>query len=309
MKKVLLTGASGFIGRHTIPFLINSGYEVFAIYHNIRPSLREDSHFTLYQCNLLNPEEQKHLLEKVKPTHLLHFAWYTTPGKYWSSVENLRWMQSSLDLLIYFLDEGGKRAVLAGTCAEYDWSYGYCSERVTPAQPSSLYGICKHSLQEILKEFSRNKGLSSAWGRIFFLYGPHEHPHRLISSVINSILRGEPAHCSHGNQIRDFLFVEDVASAFVALLESDFCGPVNVASGYPVVLKDLINKIGEKLNRSDLIQFASGETSLENPNLLIADVSRLNNEVGWLPKYTLDQGLDETINWWGNHLLKETNEI
>ena len=197
---------------------------------------------------------------------------------------------------------------MAGTCAEYDWQYGYCSEQVTPLAPATLYGTCKHSLQIVLDSFARQTGLSAAWGRIFFLYGPHEHPSRLISSVIVSLLKGEPARCSHGNQIRDFLYVEDVADAFTALLESDITGPVNVASGGPIALRDIIYKIAEKIDREDLIQLGVVPVSSHEPHLLVADVSRLTDEVGWMPKYNLDRGLEQTIAWWRSYLIEKEHE-
>lgn len=302
MKKVLLTGATGFIGRHTIPVMIENGYEVHAVLHTGQAFITQEPRLLWHECSLLNVDQQRSLVEKVKPTHLLHFAWYTTPGKYWTSLENLRWVQASLDLLMNFVNQGGRRAVLAGTCAEYDWSYGYCCEEVTPTQPSTLYGSCKHSLQEILRHLSRQTGLSSAWGRIFFPYGPQEHPARLVPTVVKSLLKAETARCSHGEQIRDFLFVKDVASAFVALLESSIEGPVNIASGHPVTLKDIINKIAEKMNRQDLIQLGALSTPANEPPLIVGNIRRLSEEVGWIPKYDLDRGLEQTIEWWKNVL-------
>jgi nucleoside-diphosphate-sugar epimerase len=307
MKKVLLTGASGFIGRHTIPSILKRGYEVHAAFYTAHPLSMHNKSLFWHQCNLMNTDQQRSLLAEVKPTHLLHFAWYMTPEKYWTSPENLRWVQTSLDLLINFVEVGGKRAVLAGTCAEYDWSYGYCSEKVTPLRPATLYGTCKHSLQEILKHFSQQTGLSSAWGRIFFLYGPHEHPDRLVPSVIRSLLQGKPAHCSHGNQIRDYLYVQDAADAFVALLESNVSSCVNIASGYPIVIRDLVYKTADQFRRRDLIQLDALPAPENEPPLLVADVSRLTNEVGWFPKYNLEQGLEETISWWKEQLFEKGN--
>jgi len=302
MKKVLLTGANGFIGRHTIPFLTKLGYEVHAICYPDNSDLSEGKNIFLHRCNLLNMEEQKQLLIEVKPTHLLHFAWYAVPGKYWTSLENLRWVQASMELLINFVENGGKRAVFAGTCAEYDWDYGYCIEGITPIRPQTLYGTCKNSLREIMVQFSKQTGVSSAWGRIFYLYGPFEEQSRFIPSVINSLLLNKPANCSHGRQIRDFLYVEDVASAFVALLQSEVQGAVNIASGIPISLKEVVSKIGEKLKRKDLIRLGTITVSSSEPPLLVADVRRLAKEVGWQPKYDLDRGLEQTIHWWRNYL-------
>ena len=300
MKKVLLTGASGFIGRHAIPYLLKSNYEVHAVVYPDDSGLDEGENVFLHKCNLLNSEEQKQLLAKIKPTHLLHFAWYTTHGKYWTSNENIRWVQASLGLMENFVEQGGKRAVLAGTCAEYDWNYGYCSEVITPTRPQTLYGTCKNSLREIFFQLSKQAGISSAWGRIFFLYGPYEAKSRLVPSVVNSLLHGQPVRCTDGNQIRDFLYVEDVASAFVALLESDVTNPVNIASGQPVALKNIILKIADKLGRRDLVQLGALPVRDNDPRVLIADVGQLSEKVRWQPKFDLDMGLEQTITWWMN---------
>ncbi|MGD0950820.1 MAG: NAD(P)-dependent oxidoreductase [Methanotrichaceae archaeon] len=296
MKRVLVTGATGFIGRHCLPILSARGYEVHAV--SMRSSFDGISDIHWHKVDLLNSSKLRDLVADVMPSHLLHFAWYAVPGKYWTSLENIRWVKSSLDLLQAFVANGGERAVMAGTCAEYDWRYGYCSEKITPLVPSTLYGTCKHSLQIILDSLSKQTGLSSAWGRIFFLYGPYEHQDRLTSSVIRSLLMGERARCSHGNQIRDFLYVRDAADAFVALLESDIEGPVNIGSGRPIVLRDIMQKISDKIIHRDNVEFGVVPVSIEDPFLLVADVRRLTKEVDWAPKYSLDQGLDETISWW-----------
>jgi nucleoside-diphosphate-sugar epimerase len=201
-----------------------------------------------------------------------------------------------------FERHGGQRVVMAGSCAEYDWGYGYCSERLTPLAPSTLYGNSKHSLQIMLNSFAAQTELSAAWGRIFFLYGPHEYQERLVSSVVGAVLKNNPAPCSHGEQVRDFLHVQDVADAFVALLESDVSGPVNVASGHPVSLKDIVYKIAGKANRWDLIQLGALPAPANEPPLLVANVSRLKDEVGWSPQYDLDRGLEQTMNWWRERL-------
>lgn len=296
MKRVLLTGATGFIGRHCLPALLAKGYEVHAVSSQALAVGSPGVHW--HRADLLNSQQVAELTANVRATHLLHLAWFAVPGKYWTAPENFRWVQASLDLLQAFASQGGERVVVAGTCAEYDWRYGYCSERVTPLKPSTLYGVCKHSLQIMFDAFAGQTRLSAAWGRIFFLYGPHEYPGRLVASVIRSLLQDEPARCSHGNQIRDFLYVEDTAEAFVALLEAQTTGAVNIASGRPVTLKDVINVIAEKLDRQHLIQLGAVPVPASEPHLLVAEVERLTGEVGWSPKYDLRAGLDATIEWW-----------
>jgi nucleoside-diphosphate-sugar epimerase len=295
MKKVLLTGATGFVGRPCIAGLLARGYDVHAVTIDPLPDLAE---VQWYQADLLDGEQARRLMEQVRPSHWLHLAWYAVPGKYWASVENLRWVQASIALLQAFAQSGGRRVVMAGSCAEYDWRYGYCTEGLTPLTPATLYGTCKHALQLVLRAFAEQAHLSAAWGRIFFLYGPHEYPDRLVPAVIRAVLRGEPARCSHGGQIRDFLHVQDVADAFVALLDSDVVGPINIASGEPIGLKDVIFKIADKLHHADLIQLGVVPVPANDPPLLVADIRRLREEVKWQPKFDLDTGLEQTIEWW-----------
>ncbi len=296
MKRVLVTGATGFIGRQCLPLLMGRGYEVHAV--SSRPVPQNGAMIQWHRVDLLEQRQISVLMAEVRPSHLLHLAWYTAPGRYWTSPENLRWVQSSLGVLQDFARNGGRRIVVAGTCAEYDWRYGYCSEGVTPLAPTTLYGTCKNSLHLMLSEFSQQTGLSAAWGRIFFLFGPHEHPDRLVALVVSSLLRGETAPCTPGTQIRDLLYVEDVASAFVALLDSSVSGPVNIASGTPVALRDLILKIGDLQGRPDLIQLGAVPIRTDDPPLLVADVRRLRDEVGWQPKHSMNDALAQTIRWW-----------
>jgi nucleoside-diphosphate-sugar epimerase len=312
MRKVLLTGATGFIGRQCLDALgaRRSFDEIHVVStqgadSNSTRELLSDldteasARVRWHQADLLSGEHTRRLIAEVRPSHLLHLAWYAEPGKYWTSPLNEEWLRASKELLRAFVEQGGERVVAAGTCAEYDWKTGgYCSERETPLLPATFYGQCKHDLHDALETLSSATGLSAAWGRIFFLYGAHEHPQRLVASVVGALLRDEPARCTHGEQLRDFLYVRDVAEAFVALLESDVRGAVNVASGETVSLKSVVEKIGEKLSRPHLVQLGARPAPLGEPELLAADVSRLRDEVGWTPRYTLDAGLDETISWW-----------
>ena len=301
MKKLLITGARGFIGRHCLQLLLErKDFEIHAVSRKERKKDWLDVHW--HKADLLDSRQVPQLLAKVQPSHLLHFAWYAEPGKFWNSIENFRWVRASLSLLQAFSVYGGKRVVVAGSCSEYAWENGYCSEESTPLSPSTPYGICKHSLQMMMASFSEQTGMSSAWGRVFFLYGPHEHPNRLVSSVILSLLKDSPANCSHGKQIRDYLYVQDVAEAFLALLQSEVQGPLNIASGRPIAIKEVIIKIAEKLDRKDLVRLGALSASLGEPNLLVGDIGRLSEKVDWRPKYSIDQGLTKTISWWKSRL-------
>lgn len=297
MRRVLLTGATGFIGRHALPLLIEHGYEVHATTRAL-PVGGEQNATHWHQVDFMDPVAVAGLVGTIKPSHLLHFAWYAEPGKYWTSEQNFRWVQASMHLLESFGKNGGKRVVMAGTCAEYDWSYGRCIENQTLIRPASIYGACKAAMQHLLEAYGRRFAMSTAWGRIFHLYGPHEHRTRLVPSIIFPLLLGQTAPCSSGEQQRDFLHVQDVASAFVALLNSDVMGPVNIGSGQPVAVRDVVERIAAQIGLPALVRLGDLQNRPDEPPLLVADVSRLTNEVKWAPFYNLDAGLASTIAWW-----------
>jgi nucleoside-diphosphate-sugar epimerase len=296
MRRILVTGGTGFIGRHCLQPLLERGYEVHAVSsrHGHLGPPRVHQHV----CDLLNTTATDELIGRVAPTHLLHFAWFAEATSYLTSPLNLRWLQASLALMESFHRHAGQRAVIAGTCAEYDWRAGYCSEGRTPLIPNTLYGTCKASLHAAIEAWARGVDLSVAWGHLFFVYGPGQEPPRLVPSVIRSLLRGEDAPCSEGTQIRDFQHVIDAASSFVALLDSPVYGAVNIASGRPVTVRDLVWRIGERLHAQHLLQFGARATRASDPPVVAADVDRLRNEVGWSDAFDLESGLDDTIRWW-----------
>jgi nucleoside-diphosphate-sugar epimerase len=295
MKRVLLTGASGFIGRHCLPLLLDKEYEVHALSSRAIPEAGPPVFW--HRADLLDPDGPARLLDRLRPSHLLHFAWITEPGAYWTSPGNPRWAEASLALLRSFTEHGGRRAVVAGSCAEYDWRSERCFESDAPS-PSTPYGSSKHSLHLQIEDLCREARVSSAWGRIFFVYGPHEKPERFVPSLIRALLGGERAVCHHADQTRDLLHVRDVAHAFVTLLESPAMGAVNIASGIPVALGGLARAIAGKIDRPDLLECRSEPAVPISPRAVVADVRRMTKEVGWSPQYDLDRGLEETIDWW-----------
>lgn len=302
MSIVLVTGASGFIGRSTLAPLAAAGLEVHAVSRRPpAPDATPGVHW--HRADLLSEVSSRELVSRVAPTHLLHLAWFAEPGAFWRSSENLRWVEGSLRLLRAFAERGGRRAVLAGSCAEYRWEdRTVCVERATACQPATLYGASKHALHLIASRYAEEVGMSLGWGRVFFVFGPHEHPARLAGSVARALALGEEAPCSYGEQLRDFLYSEDLASAFVALLRSPVEGPVNLASGWPVRVRGLVESLAIAAQRPELIRLGARPASPGEPAELIADVTRLRDEVGWTPPATLEQRAADTIAWWRTEL-------
>ncbi len=296
MKKVLVTGAGGFIGRHTLTPLLKAGYEVHAASLVVPGNVPSDVRW--YGHNLLEREEIAALFETVRPEVLLHLAWYTVPGKFWQAEENRAWLQAGKVMLEAFYRHGGRRAVFAGTCAEYEFGHELCRETVTPLKPSTVYGTCKELLHQYADAYARQHGFDLAWGRVFHLYGPHEHPQRFVPNVICSLLDGEEARCTSGLQWRDYMHVRDVAGAFAALLLSSVTGPVNIASGSPVQIAEVAQSIARVLNAEERLKLGALPMREGEPLRITASNERLSDEVVWSPALSLEQGLTETIAWW-----------
>jgi nucleoside-diphosphate-sugar epimerase len=304
---VLVTGAGGFIGRASIDPLLAAGYEVHAVLSpagapiDLAPA-GGWARAQVRRADLLDLTAIDALVDEVRPSHLLHFAWIATPGVYRQSAENHRWLAASQTLLRSFHGRGGVRAVMAGSCAEYDWSrVGVCNEARSPlAQGAAVtpYAACKIALQRSLDEFGSAHSLSTAWGRIFFQYGPGEPRQRLVASVIVALLGGREALCTHGRQIRSFLHVEDVGAAFAALLASAVQGPVNIGSGERIAIAELLKRLAEDIGRPELLKLGARPAPPGEPPLLVPDIDRLSREVAFSPRRPLDEGLKDTVRWW-----------
>lgn len=295
--RVLVTGATGFVGRHTLAPLINGGHEVHAVAR--RPGEAHGDGVCWHAADLLDGAAIRALVAEVRPERMLHLAWYAEHGLYWAADENLAWVGASLELLRAFAAAGGRRAVLAGTCAEYAWGgTAPLHEQGSSLAPASLYGAAKHALAIVASPWAAQSGVSLAWGRIFFLYGPHEHPERLVSSIARRLAAGRPAPCSTGEQRRDFMHVADAAAAFVALVDSAVEGPVNIAAGQAPTVAELAVELGRLAGRPELIRLGELPARPGDPAVIAADVERLRHEVGFDRDRDLSAGLADALAWW-----------
>ena len=302
--KVLITGASGFVGSHVARLLVAEGCEVYALVRessnrwrirDILPSMY------LRQSDLVAFENVNTYLQEIKPELCIHLAWYAVPGKYLNSQENLDSIQASINLLSQLAELGCKRFVGIGTCFEYDLSLGYLSES-SLTKPITLYAATKVALSTILQQFAQITEMEVAWIRLFYQYGPMEDERRLVPGIISSLLRDEVVKTTKGEQIRDFLHIEDVASAIWAVAKSNVSGVVNVGSGQPVTVGQIALELGNLLGKPDLIHLGALPYRPNDPMFICANNELLRRKTDWTQKYNLTTGLKNTIEWYKDHL-------
>jgi nucleoside-diphosphate-sugar epimerase len=296
MARLLITGASGFIGRALIASLVaRGGNELHAVTWGT-PKLPLSDLVSWDECSLLDPGSVDRLFEKLKPEVLIQLAWCADHAIYWKDCANFDWLSASLNIARAFVRHGGRRAVFAGTSAEYDWSGQLpLKEFETPLKPQMLYGSCKLAAYWALKSFFEQEGVSWAWARFFNPFGPYEDRRRLIPKVCLKLLAGEELDFDAARSQRDFLHVDEVGSALAALALSEVQGPVNVGSGERTRVRDVVAILARFTGNDGLVNFSE----IIGPEYnIVADVTRLRDEVGWTSSWSLEGRLQQTFQWW-----------
>ncbi len=288
-KKVLLTGVTGLIGKEIIQPLKDLGYEISALTIDEN---NPNNGVNWIKCNLFDEESVKNAFENVKPTHLLNFAWATT-GDYLSSDINLEFVKAGINLLKYFKQNGGKRAVYVGTCFEYKFKDEPLKE-YDEVNPLTLYAASKNSLREIAETFCKINEISFGYGRIFYVYGHGENEKRLTAYIINNLKNNQEVVVKNGALIKDYMYTKDIAGGFAAFLDSNVEGIVNMATGKGISLRDYSTYIAKKLDKEQYLTIKEEETN--QPKIIVGDNTRLTKEVGYKIKYTFEQAIDEILN-------------
>lgn len=301
-KRILMTGGSGFIGQSLIEKLISAGYEVHSIVHS--SLLPEQKGLVQYKLDLFNPEMMNNFLRAKRFKNLIHLAWYVGSGCHIDNA-NLDWSIATLNLVKSFIANGGEKFAGAGSVSEYDYKYGYFLEDVTPSDTKTMYGVCKNSVYRVLNVYCRQNNCVFKWLRIFNLYGKNEKDRRLMPCVINSCLKGEDIKVSNCLKFQDYLYLDDTVDGIIKIWESDIQGAVNICSGKPVQLREIVNKIVEFTGFKGNVLWGAIPSAFEE-NLTVGNCDKLKS-LDWEPKYSLDEGLKQTIDWWRDKQKESIN--
>ncbi|AKL97711.1 NAD-dependent epimerase/dehydratase family protein [Endomicrobium proavitum] len=287
-KKVILTGATGLIGKEVIEPLKKSGFDIYAL--NIDKN-NPDNGVNWIECNIFNYAQIKSVFEKVKPEYLLNFAWATV-GDYLSSNINFDFLKAGLELLKHFAANGGKRAVFSGTCFEYKFKNSPLKE-TDDLNPETVYAKCKNYLRELSELYCKQNNINFGWGRIFYVYGHKENEKRLTAHIIKSIKENKEVIINAGSLVKDYMYSKDIGAAFAKFLDSGVSGAVNICTGKGISLADYALTIADKFNRKDLIKILNEPSN--QPPFIVGDNLRLINEVGYKTQYALSAAIDNIL--------------
>jgi nucleoside-diphosphate-sugar epimerase len=276
---VLVTGASGFIGSHVVSELKSRGVDVVAVNHRWE-----------------DPGELASHVRGQPVDRCIHLGWYAAPADYLTSGEaNLRSLRDSLELVDLLMEIGCQHLTVAGTSAEYAQSAAALCE-ADKVSPWSAYGACKAAFHLLLD--TRHLGLPVAWGRVFNLTGPGEHPRRVVPTVTLALLHGTEVELSPCDQVRDFLDVRDVATAMVELSESRAAGTFNICSGEGIELRSLFTSLADRLGGDGLLRFGARALPPHDAPVVVGRNDRLRAATDWVRRHDHDEMLERIIQYW-----------
>ncbi len=293
--KILVTGATGFIGSAFVRLARTHGHRVVALVQPgtiARRELRDEDGLSWLAGTLAEPPWSD--IERFAPDHCLHAAWIAEPGVYLNSPLNDDYLRWSIAFFRRLAASGLQHGLGLGTCIEYRIDGQPARENVTIVEPLSPYAVAKNALHRTVETELASKDFGFAWGRVFYPYGPGEHPARLCSALTRKLLAGETLLLKTPDSTKDYIYIDDLAEAILTVMEHDLTGAINLGTGRGVTVREIARTISRLLSCEHLV----GESDQPAPDPLyyvVADATRLAQEGDWQPDHTLADGLRAVI--------------
>ena len=270
-EKILITGATGFVGRQVLAFLAMQDIHLTAIVRDGKQLFfANDSAvknvITTQDIFSETPEWWENKLQGIDT--VIHVAWYAEPGTYLQSPKNLDCLRGTLAMAKGAVQAGVRRFVGIGSCFEYDLSHGMLSIN-TPLKPSTIYSSSKVATYTTLSQWLPNHKVEFLWCRLFYLYGEGEDTRRLVPYLRSKLDAGEPAELTSGNQIRDFIDVSEAGRLIAEASLGKIQGPINICSGIPITVKELAKNIADEYGRRDLLKFGARPDNFIDPPCIV----------------------------------------
>jgi len=274
---VLITGATGFVGRQVLRALLKDGHRVRVVSRTGRESVLEPSEgiekvVTTPDLFAESADWWTKTCEDVDT--IVHVAWYTEPGKYLTSGKNLDCLSGTLALAQGAIRAKVRRFVGVGTCFEYDLTVRDLSIS-TPLVPTSPYAAAKAAAYLSLSQILPVQGMEFGWCRLFYLYGEGEDTRRLVPYLREQLQKGEPAKLTSGKQVRDFMDVRSAGHSIAKAAVGNIEGAINICSGEPISIRQLAEKIADEYDRRDLLHFGAREDNVVDPPRVVGVPTRL----------------------------------
>ena len=288
--KILVTGGTGFIGAAFIRTARAAGHEILAL---TRQPRADEEGICWLTGTLAEPPWPQ--IAQAAPDVCLHAAWIAEPGVYLESPLNEHYVQWSYDFLRRAAELEIGYALGLGTCIEYAVEGTPMHEERTPLAPFYPYARCKDALRRRVEaERLASGAFRFGWGRVFYPYGPGEHPARLCTALARKLIAGETLLLKTPDSTKDYVFIDDLSAAILAVLERRLPGAVNLGTGAGAPVRDIARVLGRILGREELID-ESDPPALDPLYFVVADATRLHRETGWRPAHSLSAGLHALV--------------
>ncbi len=298
--RVLVTGATGFLGSFLLQELLERGHEVAAVIRpgsNIWRIIEIQERIRLLVGSLDDISGLRKPIADFAPDAIAHLAWWGVRNADRNSPAQTRNIGSTVELAALAAEVGTKVFVGAGSQAEYG-QYNRAIREDDAARPTTLYGMAKVASATMSAELCGQKGLRFAWVRLFSTYGPKDHDHWLIPQLIRALKARQRMPLTKAEQLWGFLHVRDAACGIRTVIESEAgSGVFNLGSPEAPPLRETIFKIRDLVDPAGELGFGEIPYRTDQVMVLKADVTRLQS-LGWRPRVDLQSGLQEVVSWY-----------